>query len=696
MSWSAVQTWQGAASGPSISLSGTATTAGNTLVLGVVSYTSGSFTAPSGWSTAASAFGVTPSYALYYLANASSITSVSLTGSGGNWSAVLGELSGGGTTITLDGTTAAGSGGATGTITTSNSGDAVVGFVAGTNGNDVWSSPTNSFTLWQQGRTGSPSAGAALAFVYLLGASAGSHSSSLTLSAGSGTQVGALAGLSGSTSPLGTLAATASPAALSLSITESAPASATLAASSAGFGSAVLNQFPLTGGISAGAATATLTATQSAPAVAALATTTATASLHSTQSNTFTGGLVTSAAIFSGSVATLLPVTGGLYANPAVLSAAGATYKGLIGSISASTATASLGASWTVPGGLQLVADTATASLTGTETVKAASGLIATTATASLGVGQSPWANFALAATTATTGITGTVTTGGVGFELVADTATASLGTAPTAFGTFGMAVDTATAALSSTVAVGSLALQADTATTAAQVTVKGLSTFALAAAPATANLMGASVTGISGTWVYHIYANNGAGGPLNLTTPVATVAGTTWTTTVAKPSDTTWLVRTFDLATGLEDQNADARVTVVIGSTGTDLTALPNAPSGLTVVPTAGGGALATWVYSPGGQGGAPQGFHVYTGTPAVSYATPVTTVAYGGPYTGAGIAYHYQARFTGLTDGTIYQVGVRTYNATGEESNTITAAVTGAASGPQPIPSLTATLGT
>jgi hypothetical protein len=195
---------------------------------------------------------------------------------------------------------------------------------------------------------------------------------------------------------------------------------------------------------------------------------------------------------------------------------------------------------------------------------------------------------------------------------------------------------------------------------------------------------------GSGGPIEYRVYANDGAGGPVDLTSPVATVSGLSWTSgPLGLPSDNTWLVHAYSPASGLEDLNADARVRVVLDPGGADVTARPNAPVGLSAVATAGGTLAVTWTYNPGGQGGSPTGFHVYLGTPTPSYGTPAATA----PYTAPGVAY--RAALAGLADGVTYQVAVRAYNATAEEANTAVASAVASAAGPSPVDDLTATLG-
>lgn len=187
---------------------------------------------------------------------------------------------------------------------------------------------------------------------------------------------------------------------------------------------------------------------------------------------------------------------------------------------------------------------------------------------------------------------------------------------------------------------------------------------------------------------VYHVYANNGAGGPVDYTTILATVSGLTYTTTALSfPGDYTFAVRAYDNVALIEETNVDARVRLVLDSSGNNVTGRPNAPTGLTALATAGGGASLAWQYNPGAQGGAPTGFHVYAGSPTPSYGSPVATVPYA---TGRAV---FTAQLSGLTGGTTYQVVVRAYNAVAEEPNTNDVSFVAATAGPAAVDSLTGT---
>jgi len=155
----------------------------------------------------------------------------------------------------------------------------------------------------------------------------------------------------------------------------------------------------------------------------------------------------------------------------------------------------------------------------------------------------------------------------------------------------------------------------------------------------------------------YHIYANDGRGGDVDYSTPVATKTGLSFSVgPLAAPSDNTFAVRAFDAASGLEEANTDARARVVVDPAGNDVTARPNAVLGLSVRRTAGATCRVAWGYDPTGQGGPPSRFAV-TLTPGPS--GPAATVAFLPGVPGYGCS------LWGLTGGTSYTIEVRAIGA-------------------------------
>jgi hypothetical protein len=176
----------------------------------------------------------------------------------------------------------------------------------------------------------------------------------------------------------------------------------------------------------------------------------------------------------------------------------------------------------------------------------------------------------------------------------------------------------------------------------------------------------------------YRVYANDYAGGPVDYSTPVATVTGTTWTPDpIPTGSDVTFAVRAFDDVTGLEERNVSARLRLATGPAGEDLTGLPPAPPFAWAAPHGAGGVSVTWGQPVAGP--RPASYRVYGGTPDVDYGAPLATVAHreGLPVRRAVVA--------GLTPGEPYRFAVRSVNAAGESPSSPGCAATPVGSGPE-----------
>lgn len=162
----------------------------------------------------------------------------------------------------------------------------------------------------------------------------------------------------------------------------------------------------------------------------------------------------------------------------------------------------------------------------------------------------------------------------------------------------------------------------------------------------------------------------------------------TTWTTpALAAPGTWGFGVRAEDV--NGEEQNLDCAVTIVLDASGNDVTGRPGPPGGLRAFPLAAGSVRVEWSYPPARGACAPTGFHVYLGVGAApDYSTPAAEVAYG-----SGAFNAFVADLPALTDGMSYVIGVRAFNASGEEANTTTVGVTADATGPRPVDLLIAT---
>ncbi len=209
----------------------------------------------------------------------------------------------------------------------------------------------------------------------------------------------------------------------------------------------------------------------------------------------------------------------------------------------------------------------------------------------------------------------------------------------------------------------------------AASVSCGGGSALAGAAAAHTAHAVaaggGMALGGVDnqGSLAYHIYINSGTGDPISYASAVAMVTRPAWTSgTLTAPGSYKLGVRAFNPSTGLEEQNIDAVVELVLDAGGNDITQVPPAPLGLRAFSTAGGIVRAEWSCPCGIPLRQPTGFHVYVGTGGLpEYTTAVATVPWSSGRFGC-----FTANLTGLTAGQRYALAVRAFNGVGEESNT------------------------
>jgi hypothetical protein len=184
----------------------------------------------------------------------------------------------------------------------------------------------------------------------------------------------------------------------------------------------------------------------------------------------------------------------------------------------------------------------------------------------------------------------------------------------------------------------------------------------------------------------YAIFSNSGSG-PISYVAPIATTAALTWTSGPLTFPDT-WAfgVRAFFTLGGLEETNLDCAVQITLSATGTDVTNVPPAPLAIRAFATAGGGIRVEWFAPPVYGANAPTGYHIYLGSgSSPNYGVVAAVVLYS-----TAIGSNLVANIAGLTGGVLYQVGVRAYNATGEEQNTNTVSVMPISVGPLPVQNL------
>ena len=186
----------------------------------------------------------------------------------------------------------------------------------------------------------------------------------------------------------------------------------------------------------------------------------------------------------------------------------------------------------------------------------------------------------------------------------------------------------------------------------------------------------------------FNIYVNDGHGGPIDYSVPFDTVYDTTWTSPVlSTPSSTKFGVRAFG-PFGLEERNLDASVQLELDAQGDDVTWTPHPPIGVRALPLAGGRARIEWSAVATNPRRKPTGFNIYAQPLALSdYTTPAATIPFATDRAGT-----FAAEIGPLTDGVTYAIGVRAFNALGEEHNTTSANLVADASPPSSIGSLKA----
>ncbi len=161
---------------------------------------------------------------------------------------------------------------------------------------------------------------------------------------------------------------------------------------------------------------------------------------------------------------------------------------------------------------------------------------------------------------------------------------------------------------------------------------------------------------------VYNVYANDGQGGLVNYSAPIATTSNLSWTVgPLAFPSDNRFGVRAFDTVLGIEEANTDALVRIILDASGNDITNQPNAIVGLSATALAGGACWVTWGYDPAGQGGPPSTFDVgLTAGTTPSSGSPAATVVYQPSVSGYGCT------LSGLASNTEYTIAVQAIGVT------------------------------
>jgi hypothetical protein len=187
----------------------------------------------------------------------------------------------------------------------------------------------------------------------------------------------------------------------------------------------------------------------------------------------------------------------------------------------------------------------------------------------------------------------------------------------------------------------------------------------------------------------YRIYWNQGLGGPIDYDAPIAVTFDTTWTSAPLPPgSFFRFAVRALDAETGLQEENLDASLALIIDAEGRDATQVPLAPLGVRAIPLAGGRARIEWTVAGTTPARRATRFHVYVRPHvAATFGVPTAVVP-----ANSARGDSFSVEVGGLTDGVSYAVSVRAANGYGEEANTRRVAFRADAAPPTQVDSLVA----
>jgi hypothetical protein len=166
---------------------------------------------------------------------------------------------------------------------------------------------------------------------------------------------------------------------------------------------------------------------------------------------------------------------------------------------------------------------------------------------------------------------------------------------------------------------------------------------------------------------VYRIYSNGGLGGGIDYGSPITEVSGLEWTSD-ALPAGSSFRfgVRAYDHVSGLQDENLDASVLLIIDADGRDATRVPRSPLGLRAVDQGGGRIRLEWTIVDASAANRATHFHVYLAQDAVTdFSSPILVPA--SALRGDVVA----TEVHDLPEGRRHAAIVRAVNAHGEDGN-------------------------
>jgi hypothetical protein len=187
---------------------------------------------------------------------------------------------------------------------------------------------------------------------------------------------------------------------------------------------------------------------------------------------------------------------------------------------------------------------------------------------------------------------------------------------------------------------------------------------------------------------VYQIYSNGGSGGPVDYSSPIATVAATSYSSgPLSVSSNYRFAVRAMDTTAVLLESNTQANVCVRLDASGNDIGQVPNVPFAPVARATSGGGCLVTWSYLKNARANAPAVFLIYLTPGSTPQLTnPAASINYGSGVPG------YSVPLSGLVDGIAYTVSIVSQGASGATSLAASRTVVGDSTPPGDVDTLTA----
>ncbi len=186
-----------------------------------------------------------------------------------------------------------------------------------------------------------------------------------------------------------------------------------------------------------------------------------------------------------------------------------------------------------------------------------------------------------------------------------------------------------------------------------------------------------------------HVYQGDDSGGPIDWSSPVATVAGTAYTVSDLPAGSRRRVgIRLFDMASGLEEAGSAAQILLARDAAGADVSTMPGGPRALSVVPKGGPAVSVSWLYLPVPGRPDPTEFALWcqvgsTVDPTIDPDLIVNALDIAATPDGS----RYRASIGGLSAGVGYMVLIRGRLGAADDGNMLLASFTAAGSLPRAV---------